>query len=66
VVLANEPAATRCRAIRDSTLAIAGTLTEELGGPSIRVPLEPEVYDTIFTEAEPDNSGRFIPDVATA
>jgi mono/diheme cytochrome c family protein len=49
-------------AIRDSTLAIAGTLTEELGGPSIRVPLEPEVYDTIFTEAEPDNLWPVHPD----
>lgn len=49
-------------AIRDSTLAVAGTLTEQLGGPSIRVPLEPEVYDTIFTEAEPDNLWPVHPD----
>ena len=35
-------------------LAVAGTLNPEIGGPRIRVPLEPEVYDLIFTEAEPD------------
>jgi hypothetical protein len=49
-------------AIRDSVLSVAGTLTEQLGGPSIRVPLEPEVYDTIFTEAEPDNLWPVHPD----
>lgn len=48
--------------LRDSTLAIAGNLTEQIGGPSIRVPLEPEVYDTIFTEAEPDNLWPVHPD----
>src|SRR5262245_11230271 len=48
--------------IRDSVLATAGTLTEQLGGPSSRVPLEPEVYDTIFTEAEPDNLWPVHPD----
>ena len=48
--------------IRDSVLATAGTLTEQPGGPSIRVPLEPEVYDTIFTEAEPDNLWPVHPD----
>jgi hypothetical protein len=49
-------------AIRDAVLAAAGTLTEQAGGPSIRVPLEPEVYDTIFTEAEPDNLWPVHPD----
>jgi uncharacterized protein DUF1553/uncharacterized protein DUF1549 len=49
-------------AIRDSVLAVAGTITEQTGGPSIRVPLEPEVYDTIFTEAEPDNLWPVHPD----
>jgi uncharacterized protein DUF1553/uncharacterized protein DUF1549 len=49
-------------AIRDSVLAAAGTITEQTGGPSIRVPLEPEVYDTIFTEAEPDNLWPVHPD----
>jgi hypothetical protein len=40
--------------IRDALLAAAGTLNPDLGGPMIRVPLEPEVYDLIFTEGEPD------------
>jgi hypothetical protein len=50
-------------ALRDSVLAVAGTLTLEMGGPPIRVPLEPEVYDTIFTEYEPDNLWPVTPDV---
>lgn len=50
-------------AVRDAVLAVAGTLTEALAGPSIRVPLEPEVYDTIFTEYEPDNLWPVHPDV---
>jgi hypothetical protein len=41
--------------LRDAILQASGTLNPQLGGPSIRVPLEPEVYDTIFTEGEPDN-----------
>lgn len=49
-------------AIRDSVLAVNGKLTEQLGGPSIKVPLEPEVYDTIFTEHEPDNLWPAHPD----
>ncbi len=49
-------------AVRDATLAVAGALTEQLGGPSIKVPLEPEIYDTIFTEAEPDNLWPAHPD----
>ncbi len=49
-------------AIRDQVLAVAGTMTEQMGGPSVRVPLEPEVYDTIFTEAEPDNLWPVHPD----
>jgi hypothetical protein len=49
-------------AIRDSVLAVNGSLNEQLGGPSIRVPLEPEVYDTIFTEYEPDNLWPVHPD----
>ena len=49
--------------LRDSVLAAAGTLNRQLGGPSIKVPLEPEVYDTIFTEGEPDNLWPVHPDV---
>jgi len=42
-------------AIRDCVLAAAGTLHPPLGGPPVRVPIEPEIYDLIFTEGEPDN-----------
>jgi hypothetical protein len=48
--------------LRDSILAISGELTEESDGPSIKVPLEPEVYETIFTEGEPDNLWPVHPD----
>src|SRR5437899_12758950 len=41
-------------ALRDSVLAAAGTLNPEVGGPMVRVPLEPEVYELIFTEGERD------------
>ena len=49
-------------AIRDSILAAAGSLNRELGGPSVKVPLEPEVYDLIFTEGEPDGLWPVTPD----
>jgi hypothetical protein len=49
-------------AIRDAILSVNGSLTEQLGGASIKVPLEPEVYDTIFTEYEPDNLWPVHPD----
>ena len=49
-------------ALRDAILAAAGTLNEQLGGPSIRVPLEPEVVENIFTEYEPDNLWPVHPD----
>ncbi|MCS7023830.1 MAG: DUF1553 domain-containing protein [Bryobacteraceae bacterium] len=42
-------------AIRDSILAVSGKLNPQLGGKPIKVPIEKEVYDSIFTEAEPDN-----------
>ncbi|MDQ3011509.1 MAG: DUF1549 and DUF1553 domain-containing protein [Acidobacteriota bacterium] len=48
--------------LRDAVLAVNGTLTEQQGGPSIRVPLEPEVYDQIFTEYEADNLWPVHPD----
>ncbi|MBO0698605.1 MAG: DUF1553 domain-containing protein [Zavarzinella sp.] len=50
--------------LRDSVLAAAGTLTRQVGGPSVRVPLEPEVYDLIFTEGEPDGLWHANPDPA--
>jgi len=49
-------------ALRDAVLQTAGSLTPEAGGPPVRVPLEPEVYDTIFTEGEPDNLWPVTPD----
>jgi hypothetical protein len=49
-------------AIRDAVLGVNGKLTEQSGGPSIKVPLDPEVYDTIFTEYEPDNLWPVHPD----
>jgi len=42
-------------AIRDSILAVNGHLNTRLGGKPVKVPIEPEIYDIIFTEAEPDN-----------
>ena len=49
-------------AIRDSVLTAAGTLNRKVGGPSVKVPLEPEVYDLIFTEGEPDGLWPVTPD----
>ena len=49
-------------ALRDAVLTVSGKLTEQLYGPSIRVPIEPEVYETIFTEYEPDNLWPVHPD----
>lgn len=49
-------------AVRDSILAAAGTLNRQLGGASVKVPLEPEVYDLIFTEGEPDGLWPVTPD----
>lgn len=40
--------------IRDATQFISGTLNSRMGGPGVRVTLEPEVLDLIFTEGEPD------------
>jgi len=49
-------------ALRDSVLAVAGTLNPQAGGPMVRVPLEPEVAELIFTEGEPDEVWRLTPD----
>jgi hypothetical protein len=49
-------------AIRDSILAVNGRLNTKMGGRPVKVPIEPEVYDTIFTEAEPDNLWPVDPD----
>ena len=44
-------------------LAASGKLLLRLGGPVVRVPLEPEVYALIFSEAEPDGLWPVTPDV---
>jgi hypothetical protein len=49
--------------LRDSILAVAGSLNRKIGGPMVRVPLEPEVYELIFTEGEPDGLWPVTPDV---
>jgi hypothetical protein len=49
-------------ALRDAALAVTGTLYEKMGGPMIRVPLEAEVYEQIFTEGEPDGLWLAHPD----
>ncbi len=41
--------------LRDNLLALSGELNRKAGGPPVRVPIEPELYELIFTEAEPDN-----------
>jgi hypothetical protein len=51
-------------AIRDSILTASGSLNRQVGGPSVKVPLEPEVYDLIFTEGEPDGLWPVTPDAA--
>jgi hypothetical protein len=45
--------------IRDAMLVIAGNWNRSVGGPRVLVPLEPEVYELIFTEGEPD--GLWLP-----
>ncbi len=42
-------------AIRDSILSVSGALNLKMGGRGVKIPLEPEVYDLIFTEYEKDN-----------
>lgn len=41
--------------LRDSVLAASGELNLKAGGPPVKTPIEPEIYEIIFTEAEPDN-----------
>ncbi len=42
-------------AIRDSVLMATGVLNPRLGGRPVKIPIEQEIYDIIFTEGEPDN-----------
>lgn len=53
----------QAESLRDGVQAVAGTLNPKQGGPVVRVPLEPEVYDLIFTEGEPDGLWPITPDV---
>ncbi len=42
-------------ALRDTILQASGKLNGKAFGPPIKTPIEQEIYDIIFTEAEPDN-----------
>ena len=48
--------------IRDAALTVAGTLNPQIGGRPVRIPIEPEVYDLIFTESERDGLWPVNPD----
>jgi hypothetical protein len=48
--------------MRDSILSCSGLLNPKLGGRPVRVPIEPEVYDLIFTEHERDGLWPLSPD----
>ena len=48
--------------IRDATLSVAGTLNPQIGGRPVRIPIEPEVYNLIFTENERDGLWPVNPD----
>jgi len=39
-------------ALRDAVLAVSGRLNLKMGGPGVRVPIEDEIKELIFTEAE--------------
>lgn len=41
--------------VRDQVLAVTGRLHPQAGGPPVKTPIEPELYELIFTEGEPDN-----------
>ncbi len=48
--------------LRDNILAVTGSLNPKLGGRPVRIPIEPEVYDLIFTEHERDGLWPVSPD----
>ena len=48
--------------MRDAILAVSGTLNPKMGGRPVRIPIEPEVYDLIFTEHERDGLWPVNPD----
>ncbi|MDX2267112.1 MAG: DUF1549 and DUF1553 domain-containing protein [Bryobacter sp.] len=41
--------------LRDAMLAASGKLNRKMYGPPVRTPIEPEIYEIIFTEFETDN-----------
>jgi hypothetical protein len=49
-------------ALRDTVLAVSGALNRKQGGPMVLVPLEPAVYELIFTEGEPGGLWPVTPD----
>ncbi len=48
--------------LRDTILAVTGSLNPKLGGRPVRIPIEPEVYNLIFTEHERDGLWPVNPD----
>jgi hypothetical protein len=48
--------------LRDVILSVTGSLNPKLGGRPVRVPIEPEVYNLIFTEHERDGLWPVDPD----
>jgi len=48
--------------LRDEILSVTGSLNPKLGGRPVKIPIEPEVYDLIFTEHERDGLWPVNPD----
>ena len=48
--------------LRDAILSVTGALNPTLGGRPVRIPIEPEVYNLIFTEHERDGLWPVNPD----
>jgi hypothetical protein len=48
--------------IRDAALFVSGTLNPQMGGRPVKIPIEQEVYDLIFTEFERDGLWPVSPD----
>jgi hypothetical protein len=48
--------------LRDEILSVTGSLNPQLGGRPVRIPIEQEVYDLIFTEHERDGLWPVNPD----
>ena len=48
--------------LRDAILSVTGSLNPQIGGRPVRIPIEPEVYDLIFTEHERDGLWPVNPD----